>query len=171
MSTDMYEDDAGSDRRAAFTRKRLSGKKLILFVLLPLLLLGAAGAGLYFSGMLKNLTGGTAEAPARPDRPTQISYFQLPEILVNLRTDSPRPVFLKLKVSLELSGVDDRQMVEKVMPRVVDTFQVYLRELRPDQLQGAAGMFRLREELLSRVNAAVRPARINDVLFTEMLVQ
>jgi flagellar FliL protein len=32
-------------------------------------------------------------------------------------------------------------------------------------------MLRLREELMARVNNAVKPAKVNDVLFKEMLVQ
>lgn len=175
MSAEMYEDEMGGDGPMQRSRKRLSGKKLVLFVILPLLILIGAGAGLYFSGMLSKLMdsvkGSTEQVVSRPERPGPISYFQLPEILVNLRSDGPRPVFLKLKISLELDSAEDKETVTKVMPRVVDTFQVYLRELRPDQLQGAAGMFRLREELLARVNAAVKPAAVKDVLFTEMLVQ
>jgi flagellar FliL protein len=62
-------------------------------------------------------------------------------------------------------------VVNENLPRIVDNFQVYLRELRVDDLQGSAGMYRLREELLRRVNLAVRPARVKDVLFKEMLVQ
>ena len=57
------------------------------------------------------------------------------------------------------------------MPRIVDNFQVYLRELRLEDLRGSAGLYRLREELLSRVNIAAQPAQVNDVLFKEMLVQ
>jgi len=98
-------------------------------------------------------------------------YWDLPDILVNLRTDGPRPSFLKISIALELERAEDRAAIEKVMPRVTDTFQVYLRELRADQLQGSAGLIRLREELLSRINAAVRPARVEDVLFKEMLIQ
>jgi flagellar FliL protein len=78
---------------------------------------------------------------------------------------------LKIKVALELANANDLPQVEKLMPRVLDNFQVYLRELRVEDLQGSAGMYRLREELLARVNAAVAPAKVNDVLFKEMLVQ
>ena len=95
----------------------------------------------------------------------------MPDILVNLRTDTARPTFLKLTVSLEIEKPEDRAEIDRLLPRVIDTFQVYLRELRAEQLQGSAGLFRLREELLARVNAAVRPTRVNDVLFKEMLVQ
>jgi flagellar FliL protein len=72
---------------------------------------------------------------------------------------------------LELTNTADINRVELVKTRIVDNFQVYLRELRLEDLQGAAGMYRLREELLTRVNAAVRPAQVKDVLFKEMIVQ
>ena len=53
----------------------------------------------------------------------------------------------------------------------MDNFQVYLRELRPEELSGTKGIFRLKEELLVRVNNAVHPARVYDILFKEILVQ
>jgi flagellar FliL protein len=175
MAADTFEEDLGGGGRRSSARKRLSGKKLILFVVLPLLLVVGAGAGLWFSGALAPLmsAGGSAAepAPAQEQRVSQTVYWDLPDILVNLRTDGPRPTFLKISISLELERAEDRAAIEKVMPRVTDTFQVYLRELRADQLQGSAGLIRLREELLSRINAAVRPARVRDVLFKEMLIQ
>lgn len=174
MSAEMYEDDVGAGtRRGMAPQKRFSGKKLMLFIILPLLILVGAGAGAYFSGVLDSVMKPKTEAQALPEvtRPGPAVYYDLSDILVNLRTDGPRPVFLKIAVSLELGRAEDRAAVEKVLPRVIDTFQVYLRELRADQLQGSAGLFRLREELLARVNAAAAPTRVKDVLFKEMLVQ
>jgi flagellar FliL protein len=175
MAADTFEEDLGGGGRRAAARKRLSGKKLVLFVVLPVLLVVGAAAGLWFSGALGPLmSGGAAPEPVQvqeQQRATQAVYWDLPDILVNLRTDGPRPSFLKISISLELERAEDRAAIEKVMPRVTDTFQVYLRELRADQLQGSAGLIRLREELLSRINAAVRPARVRDVLFKEMLIQ
>lgn len=174
MSAETYQDDASSSgRRGAGTRSRLSGKRLILFIILPLLLLVGAGAGVYFSGILDHLSkpAGEAVSEAEATHPGAAIFYDLSDILVNLRTDSPRPVFLKVAVSLELGRIEDRQAIEKVLPRVIDSFQVYMRELRADQLQGSAGLFRLREELLARVNAAVAPIRVKDVLFKSMLVQ
>jgi flagellar FliL protein len=57
------------------------------------------------------------------------------------------------------------------MPRVTDIFQTYLRELRPADLTGSAGLFRLREELTRRVNVTIAPQQINAVLFKEIVVQ
>jgi flagellar FliL protein len=54
---------------------------------------------------------------------------------------------------------------------VVDLMQTYLREMRPEELRGSAGTYRLREELLVRASTAAAPAKVSDVLFTQMLVQ
>ena len=62
-------------------------------------------------------------------------------------------------------------MLERLMPRVIDHFQVYLRELRVDDLHGSAGVYRLKEELLRRVSAAAHPVEVRDVLFKDMLIQ
>ena len=47
------------------------------------------------------------------------------------------------------------------MPRLQDLFQTYLREMRPEELRGSAGTYRLREELIARANVAVAPARVD----------
>lgn len=155
-------------------RRRFPGKKLVLFIIAPLLLLGGAGAGAYYSGLLSSVLGGGAEeqqeAAAQP-QPKPAVFYNLPEMLVNLNTAGRRASFLKLSVSLELENPADIPRIEAVMPRIVDNFQIYLRELRVEDLRGSTGLYRLREELLSRVNNAAQPARVNDVLFKEMLVQ
>jgi flagellar FliL protein len=53
----------------------------------------------------------------------------------------------------------------------MDAFQTYLRELRASDLEGSAGLYRLKEELTRRVNAAIAPHRIVAVLFKEIVVQ
>ena len=178
MSVEMMDDLGGPEMPSGGARKRLSGKKMVLFAIILVVLLGGVGAVfLVFGGIdglmhtIKGDSGAAESAPAAAAKPTQVTYYDLPDILVNLRTDAARPTFLKLTVSLELERPEDRAEIDRLLPRVIDTFQVYLRELRAEQLQGSAGLFRLREELLARVNAAVRPTRVNDVLFKEMLVQ
>ncbi|MEX2450996.1 MAG: flagellar basal body-associated FliL family protein, partial [Rhodospirillales bacterium] len=156
-------------------------KKLLLIIGLVLLLVVGGAAAAYFTGLmeplLKMFSGGgettaTSEAgKASSSGPGNSLFHDLPEILVNLNTGGRKASFLKIKVALELANANDLPQVEKLMPRVLDNFQVYLRELRVEDLQGSAGMYRLREELLARVNAAVAPAKVNDVLFKEMLVQ
>jgi flagellar protein FliL len=137
-------------------------------------LLLVAGAGLYFTGMLDGVLGKKKEvaAEAAPPPPKPLVFFDLPDFLVNLNSGGAKKAsFLKLSVSLELEKQEDTARLQAVMPRIVDNFQIYLRELRIDDLRGSGGIYRLREELLARVNAAVAPVKVNDVLFKEMLVQ
>lgn len=97
--------------------------------------------------------------------------MEIPDLIVNLNASGRKSAFLKIKISLEIETAEDMAEITQVMPRIIDNFQVYLRELRVSDLQGSAGLYRLREELLRRVNLAVRPVRVKDILFNEMLVQ
>ncbi len=175
-----FEEGEGSDESSESPKKSLPIKKILLIVL-PILLLGGAGAGLYFSGILDSLMGKKkaddhateehAPAPPVPKAVQAAAFMDLPEMLVNLQATGRKQAFLKLRVALELEAITDQPRVEQMLPRIVDNFQVYLRELRIEDLQGASGMHLLREELLTRVNAAVKPVKVSDVLFKEMLVQ
>jgi flagellar protein FliL len=149
-------------------RRRFAGKTLVLFCALPALLLCGLGVGGYY--MFFNRATAEAAAPEVAARPVGI-FMNLPELIVNLNTGQRRANFLKITIALELQNQTDVARIEAQMPRIVDTFQVYLRELRLEDLRGSAGMFRLREELLARVNAATQPVQVTDVLFREMLVQ
>lgn len=154
-------------------KKKFSGKKMILFIALPVLLIGGGAAFMLMSGGDKKAENAAQAEPAKtaPDVIPKTVFFDLPEMLVNLNTNSRRPTFLKIHVSLELTSDQDAEYVKKMSPRIIDNFQVYLRELRVDDLRGSAGIYRLREELLARINMAVRPAKVKDVLFKEVLVQ
>jgi flagellar FliL protein len=143
-------------------------------VLIAVVVLVAAGAGGWFSGLIPNLlhSGSRAEdathATAAATPPT---FLDLPEIVANLNAGGRRAAFIKLKAKLELARKEDATIVQNAMPRVLDLFQGYLREMRPEELRGTAGTYRLREELVARTNVAAAPARVLDVLFIELLVQ
>ena len=150
------------------------GKKLILFIVLPILLLAGAGAGVYFSGLLDSFLGAPAEeakAEEVNEAETAGYYIDLDAMTVTLAGKGRKQSFLKLLVSLELKDQTDEARISAVMPRIVDNFQVFLRELRVEELKGSQGIYRVKEELLSRVNAAAHPVKVKDVLFREILVQ
>ena len=168
----VEEDDADTSDDTGGKRK-----KLILFIVIPVLLLIGGGVGV---AVMLGLF--SSEPPPNPDEeqvqveevmaPTvQTTFFEIPDLIVNLNTSGRKSVFLKIKISLEIADPSDIDTINQLLPRIVDNFQVYLRELRVQDLQGSAGMYRLHEELLRRVNIAVRPAKVKDVLFKEMLVQ
>jgi flagellar FliL protein len=149
------------------------GKKKLMLIAIPVVLLLAVG-GLWFSGVLPHLLGmgkkaeAAASAAAKPVPP---SYVDVPEMIANLNSANRKPSYIKLAARVEVPRPEDVEKVKAAMPRLQDIMQTYLREMRPEELRGSAGTYRLREELLARANAAVAPAKISDVLFTQMLIQ
>ncbi|HSK42049.1 MAG TPA: flagellar basal body-associated FliL family protein [Arenibaculum sp.] len=172
MAAHAMDDEDGGQTLDQLPRKKFSGKKLVLFVILPLLVLLGGGAAVYFSGVLDTLAGNEADKPAEPVRAGPGIFYDLPDLLVNLDgAGGRRQNFLKISISIEVARQDDLNALDGVLPRIIDNFQVYLRELRLEDLRGSAGIYRLREELLMRVSRAAAPVEIRDVLFREMLVQ
>ncbi|WP_420414476.1 flagellar basal body-associated FliL family protein [Roseibium sp.] len=146
-------------------------KKLILFGAIGLVVLLAAGGGAYFFLMGEDApTPAPGEGPVPQEVQKPVVFYDLPEMTVNLATEG-RTTYLKVRIALE---VENRAMIEQIqpfLPRILDAFQIYLRELRPADLEGSAGLFRLKEELLRRINLSVYPAKVEGVLFKEILVQ
>ena len=161
------EGEAGDDAAKAKGKKK---KMIIIGAVAAVLVLGGGGAAAFFfmghkTAVEKEAAAATEEARAKP------AYYPLGDMIVNLSGEGKHPNFLKVKVTLELADEKDTTLMDQIKPRITDNFQVYLRELRIDDLRGSAGMYRLREELLMRVTEAAQPVRIRDVLFQEMLVQ
>jgi flagellar FliL protein len=150
--------------------KPKGGKKKLLFLAIPVVLL-AAGAGVYFSGILG---GGKAKPKAGEEKPklaAEAVYVDVPEIVTNLNVSGHRPSYLKLHAKLEVGGQADVAGVTAAMPRILDMFQTYLRDMRPEELRGSEGSYRLREELVSRAMIAAAPAHVQNILFIEMIIQ
>ncbi len=166
-------------------------KKKLFIIIGAVVLLIAAGAGAYVSGLLDPILGKSADESSEhgdadggddghggkkskkgeEGEGHTVAFMEIPDLVVNLSTTQGQPRYLKLKVQLELESAADQAAVEKIAPRVIDHFQTYLRELRVSDLRGSAGIYRLRQELLARVNAAVAPIEVKDVLFQEILIQ
>lgn len=109
-------------------------------------------------------------APVVADGPNGVVYYTLPDLVVNMQTADGRPSFLKLKLTLELPDHDTADALDPNLPRLQDMFQVFLRELRPEDLAGSEGGYQLRMEILRRVNLVIAPSKANAVLIEEMLV-
>ncbi len=195
------EVNASLDEGAALEDGDSSGggkKKLIIIIVLLLVLIGGGGAGAYFMGYLDKLLGKETAAEAGHEGkaakegehgeeakvecvkgedgkevcgPAGAQFLKIPDMIVNLNSEDGTPRYLRLSVQLEFKSAEDMAAVEKLLPRIVDQFQTYLRELRVRDLRGSAGIYRLQMELLARVNQAAYPTEVQDVLFQEILIQ
>ncbi|MBN8530603.1 MAG: flagellar basal body-associated FliL family protein [Alphaproteobacteria bacterium] len=160
----------------------LSGKHIAI-IIAGLVLVAGIGVGAYLmlgkgaegestaasSTKASSTKTASSASPADPAAPV---YYDLPDFLVNLNTGGKQASFLKMKVTLEIQGDKAAENLKLIEPKVVDGLNMYLRELRASDLTGSAGMHRLKEELLLRVNKLAQPkVKVNDILFKEMIVQ
>ena len=162
--------DTTGDKPAA----KPGGKRKLLLIAGGVLLLAGGGGAAWFTGLLPHgghHGEGKEEAHAEAKAPAAPVFLDLPDIVANLNAGPKRASFIKLKAKLELARPEDQAVVQAAMPRVLDLFQTFLREMRPDELRGTAGTYRLREELIARSSIAAQPAHVLNVLFTELLVQ
>ena len=151
---------------------RSGGRRKLILLAIPVVL-AAAATGLWITGIAPRLLGLQHAAPSAndPAKPPTPVYVDLPEMITNLNGNPRRPSYVKLQARLELNSDKDLERVKAAMPRLQDLFQTYLRDMHPEELSGSAGTYRLREELIARANLAAAPARVTDVLFTQMLLQ
>jgi flagellar FliL protein len=152
--------------------KRFLTKKILMIAVPALVLvLGGGGAGAYFFLLKPNDAGHEKVAEAPPLTPPEVAFSDVPDILVNIQSSDGTPAYLKLSLSLEMDNELQKTGMTALMPRLVDQFQSYLRELRVDDLRGSEGVLRLKEELLRRVNASAAPYKVRDVLLKQMIIQ
>ena len=161
-------EDDGGDKEIVASAK---GGKLKLIIMI-VAVLGVLGVGavtwfMFFSHGGAEEKHAEEKVAAKPP-----SFVEVPDMLVNLVTGpGERVQYLKVKVLLEVKEEKQIEAIKPSLPRVTDIFQTYLRELRPSDINGSAGLFRLKEELTRRVNAAVAPSQVSAVLFKEIVVQ
>lgn len=137
---------------------------IAMIVAAVVLLGGGAAAFMLMSGPATEHGDGHVAMP-------ETFIFNLPTMTVNLRDDGSRAQFMKLTVALEVANEEVMHEIQPRMAKVVDAFQVYLRELRRSDLEGSSGVYRLKEELRRRINLAIYPAQVESILFREILVQ
>lgn len=163
--------DAEVDDGARAPAKKGISRRLLIIGIAGVIVLLVAGAGLYFFVFARSAADAAAKAQA--DAAAQQSFiFNLPTMTVNLNDDGAQgDQFLKLTVALEVANEGVMKDIQPRMAKVIDAFQVYLRELRKSDLEGSAGIYRLKEELRRRINVAIFPAQVDGILFKEILVQ
>jgi flagellar FliL protein len=167
--TDATMEGAASGKDKGAEKPKSSSKMLMIIGALAVLLGGGAGAYFFLFA--------PKAAPAEHKEEKKVTGFlEIKEMLIGMAADTAQPSvgpqrFMKLHVMLEVSDAKKVPALQALQPRIEDMFQVYLRELRPADLQGSAAIFRLKEELLRRVNLAVSPERVDAVLIKELLLQ
>ena len=146
------------------------GKKKLIMIGGGVVLLAVLGGGAWFM-MKKPSAEQLAAAEAAKNVKKPVSFVEMKDMMIGITGGQDRQPIIKIKVVLEIADAKVSDEIKPLLPRVEDAFQIFMRELRPSDLEGSAGMYRLKEELLRRVNVTVFPAKIDAVLFKELLIQ
>jgi flagellar FliL protein len=164
---DKEEAEAAADGAEGLPAPK--GKLKLIIALVGVLAIVGVGGGAWFFLFKGHGEEKHAEVAAPPKPPV---FLEVPDMLVNLvGLPGERVQYLKVKVVLEVKEDKQVEAIKPKLPRVTDLFQTYLRELRPADLSGSAGLFRLKDELTKRVNLALAPNAVSAVLFKEIVVQ
>ena len=143
-------------------------KRLIIIGAAALLVVGGGGAGAY--AMLGG--GGEAEAGAEAEHQEEAAAFiEVPPMTVNLRSADGQTRFLKLRFVLVPHEASQEEMLKGKLPLILDSYQPFLRELRPEDLAGSAAVFRLKEEMIIRATKVAGPHSVRDVLIQDLVQQ
>ncbi|GLQ57331.1 flagellar basal body-associated FliL family protein [Devosia nitrariae] len=165
MAADAEIQDGATDAQAGGGRKRL----LFIIAGAALAVMMAGGGGLYY--FLSAAPQQHGEGEGGIIAPPETFIFNLPTMTVNLNAEGDSEAFLRVTIALEVANEEMMHEIQPRLAKVIDAFQVYLRELRKSDLDGSAGIYRMKEELLRRVNVAIYPSRVESILFKELLVQ
>ncbi|TFI57109.1 flagellar basal body protein FliL [Sphingomonas parva] len=141
--------------------------KLIAIAAAGLLVAGGGGAAAWT--MLGG--GGEGEEAAHEAAPEAGAYVEVPPMTVNLRSGDGKPRFLKLRFILVAQDPANEDVITEKLPLILDGFQPFLRELRPEDLAGSAAVFRLKEEMLSRAARVAGRGVVTDVLIQDLIQQ
>lgn len=149
-------------------------KKSKLPIILGLVMaLAGAGGGFYavYSGLL--LGGESAETHASDTTQmmafdTQdISFVPIEPLVISLNGATKQ--HLRFRAQLEVATAQ-KDEVEKLLPRVVDVLNSYLRAVSIEDIQSNSSLVRLRAQMLRRIQVITGGNRVNDLLIMEFVL-
>lgn len=132
------------------------------------LLLG--GAGVAYALMESSGSGAVGDSHAGDGEGAE-TFIDIPPMTVNLRSSDGTPRFLRVHLMLVPTSSGRQDEITQKLPLIIDAYQPFLRELRPEDLAGSAAAFRLKEEMLIRANHEVGAGAVADVLIQDLVQQ
>ena len=147
--------------------KQSGGKKKLIFILIPVLLILIGGAGAYFflTHKKKESTKQMVVAPQKLG-----VMYNLGSFLVNL-ADKNANTYAKVSITLELSNQKVQQEVVKRLPIIKDAVINLLSSKTYDEIRTPEGKEELRLELIKRINAILVTGGVQNIYFTQFIVQ
>ncbi len=167
---DNIENGFDGDDDITAPGSKLSRKKLLLIVVPVVAAIGIFG--FYYTSQKSqkdqaptnySIVRHAAENGKETDSYT--IFYDLPEVDVRLRNVPGKDQVVKIKLSIELSKMEDITIIEALSAKLTDAVIAHTIELMPEEIDGSEGIYWLREELLYRMNLIAAPVKISNLNF------
>ena len=159
------------------------GKKKVIIAAAGAVLLLGGGGGAYalMGGGDKPAAHGEEAAEAEHGKAEKgeskegegeaAEFVDVPPMVVNLRSADGGARVIKLHFMLVPASADKAEAIKAKLPLILDAYQPFLRELRPEDLAGSAAVFRIKEEMLVRAGDVMGKGQVKDVLIQDLIQQ
>ena len=148
-------------------------KRLILPVLIALVAAAAAAGGTWFFVSRHSAASKPAENAAPAPKPA--IFFALEPMTVNLLSDDGEQHYLRIGLTLKLEDQATQDYLTQHMPEIRSRVLLALSNKHPSDLLPLDGKRALATELAVLISQPAephdKPARVDDVLFTESVIQ
>jgi flagellar FliL protein len=146
-------------------------KRILLIAIIAIVAAGAAGAGVWFF-----MSRHAASAPAAAAPPPAVPvYYALEPMTVNLQSDDGETHYLRIGLTLKLDSQATQDALVARMPEIRSRVLLALSNKHPSDLAPLDGKRTLAAELAKLIaqpsDTRAEPAKVEDVLFTEFVVQ
>ncbi len=147
---------------------------LIIIISVVVLFMGMVGAGFFIlwdkiaqipqdPSMIEGITAEENENVIGP-------LYALDTMIVNL-SDHGGKRYLRVTMALELSDPEDVTIIESRLPQVRDAILMILPSKKYDDVSTTDGKIALRSEVMDKINSLLTKAHVNNIYFTEFVVQ
>lgn len=130
------------------------------------ILLAAGGFAASYLGLI--LSHSVDEKPPAVLPLPDIAFIPVPPVVIPLGTAGQNK-HLRMGAHLEVATPHSTE-VEKLMPRILDVLNGYLRAVEVAQLEDPATLIRLRSQMLRRIQVVTGEGRVRDLLITEFIL-
>ena len=152
----------------------MSKTMLIIIISVAVLFRGMVGAGFFI------LWNKISQVPVDPSKVAEMAVeeeenvigplYPLDTMIVNLSDDGGKR-YLRVTMALELSDPESVDTIESRLPQIRDAVLMILPTKTYDDVSTTDGKIALRNQVMEKINTLMTKGRVNNIYFTEFVVQ
>ena len=152
----------------------MSKTVLIIIISVAVLFMGMVGAGFFILwnkiSQVPLDPSKVAEMPVEEEENAIGPLYALDTMIVNL-SDHGGKRYLRVTMALELSDPESVATVESRLPQIRDAVLMILPTKTYDDVSTTDGKIALRNQVMEKINDLMTKGRVNNIYFTEFVVQ